>query len=83
MQYVIFIVSAIAVIVIAKVFSWPLKKILKLAFNIAFGLLLILVINNFGEGIGLHIPFNIVTAIISGTLGVPGVIGLVVLNYIF
>ena len=83
MQYVIFIVSAIAVIVIAKLFSWPLKKIIKLVLNIIFGLFLILLINNFGLGLGLHIPFNIITAIISGILGIPGVVGLVVLNYIF
>ena len=69
--------------VIAKIFSWPFKKLLKLALNIILGLILILIVNNVGIKIGLHIPFNVVTAFVSGILGVPGVIGLSVLNYIF
>lgn len=83
MQYVIFCFCIIAVIIVSKIFSWPLKRILKLLLNIIFGLFLILITNIFGEKIGLHIPFNIVTAIISGILGIPGVISLIVLNYIF
>lgn len=83
MQYVIFCLCVIAIIIIAKIFSWPLKKILKLLFNIAFGIILILLTNILGESIGLHIPFNIVTAIIAGILGVPGVICLIILHYIF
>lgn len=83
MQYLVLILTIIAVIIIAKIFTWPLKKILKLLLNIAVGLVMILLVNVFGESIGLHIPFNIVTAIISGSLGIPGVIALIVINYIF
>ena len=83
MQYVIFVLAIIALIVIAKILSWPLKKILKLLINVAIGILMIIVVNIFGESINLHIPFNIVTALISGTLGIPGVICLIVLHYIF
>ena len=83
MEYVIFGISVIALIVIAKLLSWPLKKILKLLLNTGLGLLLVLVINTFGASIGLHIPFNIVTALVVGLLGIPGTIGLVILNYIF
>ena len=83
MEYVIFGISVIALIVIAKLLSWPLKKILKLLLNTGIGLLLVLVINTFGDSIGLHIPFNIVTALVVGLLGIPGTIALVILNYIF
>lgn len=83
MQYVIFVLCIIALIIIAKIFSWPLKKIIKLILNIIIGLIMILLVNVFGENIGLHIPFNIVTAVISGTLGIPGVICLIILHYIF
>lgn len=83
MEYLIFGVSIIAVIIIAKLFAWPFKKIFKLLLNVAVGLVLILLVNNFGAGIGLHIPFNKVTAIVSGLFGIPGVICLVVLHYIF
>lgn len=83
MQYVIFCLCIIAVVIIAKIFSWPFKKILKLVLNIIFGIILILITNIFGESIALHIPFNMVTAAISGFLGVPGVICLIILHYIF
>ena len=83
MQYITLIFVVIAMIIVAKVFAWPLKKILKFLLNIGLGLIMILLINVFGENIGLKIPFNIVTALIAGTLGVPGVIVLIVLNYIF
>lgn len=83
MEYFILVITIIAILIIAKLFSWPLKKILKLLLNIIIGLILILIVNNFGVKIGLHIPFNRVTAIVSGTLGIPGVICLIILNYIF
>lgn len=83
MQYAMFIFTVIAVVVVAKLFSWPLKKILKLLLNIALGIIMILLVNTFGGNIGLHIPFNFVTAIVSGILGIPGVIALIILNYIF
>ncbi len=83
MQYAMFIFTVIAVVVVAKLFSWPLKKILKLLLNIALGIVMILLVNTFGGNIGLHIPFNFVTAIVSGILGIPGVIALIILNYIF
>ena len=49
MQYFIFSLCVIAVIIIAKIFSWPFKKIIKLIFNIALGLLLIVITNILGE----------------------------------
>ena len=83
MEYVFLVFVVIAIIVIAKFFSWPLKKILKLLLNIALGLLLILIVNTFGCKISLHIPFNTVTILVAGILGLPGVLCLVILNYIF
>ena len=83
MQYIILILCVIAVIIVARILAWPLKKILKLLFNIGLGLLMILLVNVFGTYIGLSIPFNTVTALVSGLLGLPGVIVLVILHYIF
>lgn len=82
MQYLIFFAVVIAVIIIAKLLSWPFKIILKLVLNILLGLVIILLINAFGGPIGLYIPFNIVTSLIAGILGVPGVILLVIFHYI-
>ena len=83
MEYVLFIFVVIAMIIVAKFLSWPLKKIFKLIFNVILGLVMILLVNVFGVSIGLSIPFNFVTAVVSGFLGLPGVIVLVILHYIF
>lgn len=83
MQYIVFSLCVIALIILAKIFFFPLKKILKLILNILFGIILIIITNIFGEKIGLHIPFNIVTAVVAGLLGAPGVVSLIILNYIF
>lgn len=83
MQYIVLIFTVIAMIIVVRLLAWPLKKILKLILNIVIGLCLILLVNVFGASIGLTIPFNIVTALVAGILGVPGVIVLIILHYIF
>lgn len=83
MQYLVFVLTVIAVLVIVKLLSWPFRKIMKLVINIALGLVMIWLVNTFGSGLGIEIPFNVITALVSGLLGVPGVICLIVLNFIF
>lgn len=82
MTYLIFFGCLIAIIVIAKILAWPFKLILKLIVNIVLGGLLLLVVNTVGAGFGLHVPFNTITALVSGILGIPGVILLIILQYI-
>lgn len=83
MQYLIFALTVIAVLVIVKLLSWPFRKIIKLVINIALGLLMIWIVNTFGAEVGIAIPFNWITALVSGLLGLPGVICLIILNFIF
>ena len=80
-EYVVLIFAAIAVIIVAKLLAWPVKKILKLALNVVFGVILIVLVNTFGGAIVISIPFNIITALIAGILGVPGVIALIVIGF--
>ncbi len=82
MEYIIFVTAIIGVIIVAKIFSWPVKIIFKLLANISIGVFMMILINLFASPIGLHIPFNTITAIISGVLGIPGIILLCILRYI-
>ena len=79
--YIVLIFAAIAVLVVAKLLAWPVKKIMKLAINIVLGVILIYLVNTFGVNIGISIPFNIVTALVAGIVGVPGVILLIIINF--
>ncbi len=80
-EYIVLIFAAIAVIIVAKLLAWPIKKIIKLAINVGLGIIMIYLVNTFGGAIGITIPFNIITALIAGIFGVPGVILLIFIGF--
>lgn len=60
----------------------PIKYLFKLIVNSIIGGVLLLIVNFLGGFIGIYVGINPVTALIAGFLGVPGVILLIVLQYI-
>ncbi|MBU5486510.1 pro-sigmaK processing inhibitor BofA family protein [Clostridium sp. MSJ-11] len=77
-----FLISIIGLILIVKVFSWPLKMLIKLIINGVMGAVLLLLINTVGSLFNFSIGINAVTAIIAGFFGVPGVIFLILFKTI-
>lgn len=73
----IIIVAAIIIAVAKFVLGMNMKKLRVLIWNAIFGCLLIWLLNVTGI---ISIPLNIVTAIIVGLLGIPGVIVLIILQ---
>lgn len=86
MEYLSLAVLAIAGVLllslIFKIFKTPIKLALKLLLNAGLGFLALLLINFFGEPLGIALGVNWINAIVIGLLGVPGAIVLVVLNFI-
>ena len=80
-EYIVLIFAAIAVVIVAKMLAWLVKKIIKLAVNVVLGIIMIYLVNTFGMAVGIKIPFNIVTALIAGILGVPGVVVLILIGF--
>ncbi|MEG2310538.1 MAG: pro-sigmaK processing inhibitor BofA family protein [Clostridia bacterium] len=72
-----------SIIILAKVFSFPVKIIFKLLLNVIIGIVILLCINYFGANHGITIPFNEITALVCGLLGIPGVILLTIIALIF
>ncbi|NLZ52747.1 MAG: pro-sigmaK processing inhibitor BofA [Thermoanaerobacteraceae bacterium] len=68
--------------VVGRVLIMPLKIIIKLVYNALIGGIVLLMLNYIGGYAGLHIALNPVTALVVGFLGVPGVIMLLILQYI-
>ncbi len=68
--------------VVGRVLIMPLKIVIKLIYNALIGGVVLLILNFIGGYIGLHIALNPITALLVGFLGVPGVIMLLVLQYI-
>ncbi len=81
MEFVNVIMAAFFLLVIlfivAQVFLKPLKLLWKILFNSALGLILLLVVNYLGAFFGFKIGINIITVLIAGFLGIPGLILLV------
>ncbi|MDP9751813.1 MULTISPECIES: pro-sigmaK processing inhibitor BofA family protein [Thermoanaerobacter] len=60
----------------------PKKILLKIIINGIIGGFILLIINLLGKSIGLYIAINPVTALVAGFLGIPGIILLIILQYI-
>ena len=82
MEYVIFAACIFAVIILAKLFAWPLKIIFKLVLNIVLGVPVLYLVNIFGVNFCLLIPINWITALMTGVLGIPGVVLLLVFQFL-
>jgi inhibitor of the pro-sigma K processing machinery len=83
MNYLTIILTAIIVLLLAKfVFHVSLKRIIELVINILLGIVVLWLINKFGGSLGISIPINIITGLVVGVLGLPGVIILLLLNLI-
>ena len=73
-----FLIGIVGMIIVVKLFSWPLKILAKVILNCILGVVLLLLANFIGKYFGINIAINAVTALIAGFLGVPGVIFLII-----
>lgn len=72
--------AIILILVLGKLFLWPLKMIFKIAVNSIAGGIVILAINYIGAYFGVMIPLNMINALIVGVLGIPGAVLLLIFN---
>jgi inhibitor of the pro-sigma K processing machinery len=83
MEYILaYIVGIILLFLIAKLLLVPIKIVWKMIVNALIGGITLILINLIGSFFGLHIDINIITSLITGFLGVPGVIVILLLQYI-
>ena len=81
MEAGIFLVYAAGMFIVyffGRMMLIPLKKIGRILLNSVIGGICLLAINVVGNAVGLSVPINVITAAITGILGLPGVAGLVV-----
>lgn len=65
--------AIVAIIVVAQVLRHPGQVFWKLAKSAALGCLFVLGVNFVGQYFHYHLPFNAITALTAGFLGLPGV----------
>ena len=68
----------VSVYVLLRILAAPIKKIFKLLINAVCGFALLFLANLIGGFFDFSIPVNILTCVIAGAFGIPGVIFLVV-----
>ena len=80
MEILVGLVAIVVLYFLMKLLSFPIKAITGLVVNGVIGLLILLVINLVGSTIGLELDVNIISALVAGFFGIPGVLVLVLLN---
>ncbi len=73
-----FAVGMLVLCLIGKIASMPLRLIWKFITNSIFGAFLLCIVKLFG----LHVQLNILTALIAGVFGIPGVIAVTLYSYL-
>ena len=77
-----YIFGIMMLFLVAKLLLIPLKIVWRLGINAIVGGLALLIINFIGGFFGLKIDINIITALVTGILGAPGVVMILILQYI-
>lgn len=79
---ILLVVAVFVAIFLLRLTFGSIKKIIGLVINSIFGAILLMIVNYFGSYFGITVGINILTALIAGVLGIPGVI-LIVLFQMF
>lgn len=73
--------AVILLYIAGRILFVPIKLLGKLVVNAALGGAALWLVNTFGGVVGLHVGINIVTVLAAGLLGIPGLLMLIVLQY--
>jgi len=76
-QYLIYGIAGIVVLfLLIKLLKWPIKIIL----NGILGVVILYIVNLIGTSFNFSLAINPITALITGFLGIPGVIVLIIIS---
>ncbi|MDI6605265.1 MAG: pro-sigmaK processing inhibitor BofA family protein [Thermoanaerobacteraceae bacterium] len=78
-----FIMGIIVLAFLVWLFGISLKILFRFIINSIIGFAFLLIFNFFGAIIGIHLPITILTSFIVGVFGIPGILILIILKYVF
>jgi inhibitor of the pro-sigma K processing machinery len=79
---VYFLIAIALLFLLGKLMAGSLKFLLKALINAVLGIVLLVITNTLGASFGIGIGINIITILVAGFLGVPGVLFLLVFKYL-
>jgi inhibitor of the pro-sigma K processing machinery len=68
------VIGIVILFILLKILKWPIKILV----NGIFGVILLYLVNLVGAKYNFYIGINVVTALIAGILGIPGVAALII-----
>ena len=71
------------IIVVVKILAAPIKGFLKFLLHAGLGLVILLAVNAIGGFFDFYIPLSIISVLVAGLGGVPGVVFLVLYHLLF
>ena len=77
------VLGGILLLILLRVFAKPLAFVLRLLVNTVLGFLALGGLHLLAPYTGIYIPLNFLTALVIGILGVPGLLLLLVFQWIF
>ncbi len=77
------IAGVVLVWLLIKLLSAPIRWAFKLLLHMALGFAALFLLNYLGAAVGVTLPLTWVNALVTGLLGLPGVLILLVFHYIF
>lgn len=72
----------LAVYLLLKLLTKPIRLIFKLLLNTLCGFLLLMVINALGSSLGIAFELNLINALTIGLFGIPGVLLLLLIHFV-
>lgn len=81
--FIPFIVGIIIIALVVWLLSKSIRIIFKFILNSIIGFFFLLIFNFFGAIVGLHLSMNVLNSFVVGVFGLPGIIVLLALKYIF
>ncbi len=67
----------VVIFIVAQIIMKPIKLLWKLIINSAIGLVLLMLVNYGAAYFGFALPINLITVLVAGFLGIPGILLLV------
>ena len=77
------VIAVVGILLLLKLFFKPIKKIFKFLLHAVFGFLLLFLVNALGASVGVQLELSLVNCLVAGFIGIPGVLILLAINYLF
>ena len=82
-RIILFAAAGIAVLIVLRIFTLPVRWIFRLLLHVGLGFAGLLLVNLLGGIIGVSLGVNLPNALVVGVLGLPGLVLLLLLRWFY